>query len=370
MKIFRKTAALLLAVLLAVAAVPSVFASGSSVTTNPGKTVEVTFSYSQVYGVDGTFTLDDPDGVVESWSVKGYSGSGITGSVTNGACFLYSMDNAAHNIKITFKVVIKSGSSLTGTAKLLFNYSLTTDAMGNTTDYATDVATITVKKASQTQVTEPGENPGTTTKVDYSDLERQIAIANGLNSGDYTRDSWDVLTAALAQANAALSSKKQDEVDTATTALSEAIAALVQVDYSGLRDALDTVESWLDSEDSSDLWIALADAVNRADALLYSGDQAAVDAMTQELLNLLAQIKAQLEEQKTPEIVIKEVEVEVPPSGEYCNISMHQLWLVLLIVSLVLNVVFGVIIIVYVNKKRRNRKDDTPLVDYDIDDDI
>ena len=65
----------------------------------------------------------------------------------------------------------------------------------------------------------------------------------------------------------------------------------------------------------------------------------------------------------------KKVEVEVPPKGEYCNIPMHKVWPVLFFVSLAVNVALIVLIIVYISKKKKNQKDNTPLVDYDIADD-
>ena len=65
----------------------------------------------------------------------------------------------------------------------------------------------------------------------------------------------------------------------------------------------------------------------------------------------------------------KEVPVEVPPTGEFCNIPMHRIWPVLFFISLALNVTLAAVIVVYIRNKKKNQHDDTPLVDYDIFDD-
>ena len=62
--------------------------------------------------------------------------------------------------------------------------------------------------------------------------------------------------------------------------------------------------------------------------------------------------------------------VEVPPTDDYCNISTHPVWPVLLIISLILNAGLVGLIVVYVARKRKKVTDDIPLVDYDINDDI
>ena len=66
--------------------------------------------------------------------------------------------------------------------------------------------------------------------------------------------------------------------------------------------------------------------------------------------------------------VEKEVEVEVEPSDDYCNIKIHYVWPILFFISLALNLGFIALIVVYVVRRKKNQTDDTPLVDYDIDD--
>jgi len=58
------------------------------------------------------------------------------------------------------------------------------------------------------------------------------------------------------------------------------------------------------------------------------------------------------------------------PEDDFCNISIHQVWPIVFFISLALNVAFVVLAVIYVTRRKKNRKDNTPLVDYDIGDDL
>jgi len=171
-------------------------------------------------------------------------------------------------------------------------------------------------------------------------------------------------------AKAALASNSQAAVDAAAKALKDAIAALTKVDYSKLQAAIKSVEQFNASEELSDLFAQLTNAVNNGKALLNRGDQAAVDAAAARINKALEEINDALNAlKKEPETVIKEVEVEVLPKDDYCNIEIHYVWPILFFVSLGLNAILVAAIVMMVAKKKKNAKDDTPLVDYDIGDD-
>lgn len=206
--------------------------------------------------------------------------------------------------------------------------------------------------------------------TDYSQLVRQVAIANGLKQADFTAASWAPLAEALEQANKALTSEDQEEVDAALPALEAAVAGLEKMDYTALESALRAVQDFTAAHEQSGLWTSLMEESRSGEALLASGDQAAVDAAAVRIRELLAALEETLEEQKAPDVIIQEVPVEVPPTDDYCNISIHPVWPVLLIISLILNVGLAALIVVYVARRRRKVTDDIPLVDYDIDDDM
>lgn len=205
--------------------------------------------------------------------------------------------------------------------------------------------------------------------LDDTGLMKQIAIANGLRQADYTTESWQVLTDALSEANRALKGSDQKRADEAEAALKTAIATLVRVDFTGLENALLEADQLLREGQMNGLWGELMDAVAAGKEARSSGDQAAADAAAQKISDILTRLKAQLESGEGPEVVVQEVEVEVPPTDDFCNIPSHRLWPVLFFISLALNVGLAAVILIYISKKKRIQRDDTPLVDYDIDDD-
>ena len=157
-------------------------------------------------------------------------------------------------------------------------------------------------------------------------------------------------------------------MDAAAKALKDAIAALTKVDYSELQTAIKNVEQFNSSEELVGLFGQLTSAVNDGKALLNKGDQAAVDAAAARINKLLDEMIKGLSD-KEPQTVIKEVEVEVLPKDDYCNIEIHRVWSILFFVSLGLNAVLVAVFVMMAAKKKKNTKDDTPLVDYDIGDD-
>ena len=204
----------------------------------------------------------------------------------------------------------------------------------------------------------------------YTDgLKQQIAIANGLKQRDFTAESWAVLVDALEEANIAISGTKQDKMDQAEKLLKDAIAGLVGMDYTALEQALAQAKEAVSVSGEYELVAALSAAIQDAEELRVSGDQAGVDACTETILKLLKDMEAYLDTADDPDVVIKEVEVEVPPSDDFCNIPGHRIWPVLFFVSLAVNVALGAVLMI-LTRKKTHRTDDVPLVDYDIDDDI
>ena len=208
-----------------------------------------------------------------------------------------------------------------------------------------------------------------TTNLDEEGLLTQIAIANALTRSDYTDVSWAALTSALTSANLALNGNSQSAADVAEQALKDAISALVRMDYSKLEQALSEAKDMAANAQMGELWLKLAAEIDYAKAQLTSGNQAAVEDAIARLNALREQVEAQLEQSGTPDVVVQEVPVEVPPTDNYCNIAVHRIWPVLFFASLALNVTLMAVIVIYMQQKKKNRIDDMPLVDYDIMDD-
>ncbi|MBE6957942.1 MAG: hypothetical protein E7447_02150 [Ruminococcaceae bacterium] len=218
-----------------------------------------------------------------------------------------------------------------------------------------------------TKPTQPGTKPTQPLKpgeLDFSELRKQIALAYTYNEMDYTAASWANLMDALAKAEAALNAKTQDEIDAAAAALAEAIKNLVALDYKPLTDAISATESFLKGDALGGKLAILLDRLNEAKALLGNArDQESINAAAAALAAALADL-----EQALKDLVGKTEIVEVEPSGDYCNISMHYVWPILFFISLALNLVFAGVA-VYLFRRKKKESDDTPLVDYDIGED-
>ena len=225
------------------------------------------------------------------------------------------------------------------------------------------------QKPTEAPTTKPTQPKVTYIKIDYSALNLQLTIAEGLKQSDYTTESWKVLQDACEAGRTALKQKKQSKVDTAAENLTKAIADLVKMDYSKLWAVLMEVGELDNPDDVYQQWSALIAAVESGKELMTCGDQEAVDAATQSIRDALTEVEAYLKKVTTPQVVVKEVEVEVPPSGEYCNIPVHQIWPMAFAASAVVNLVL-LIVLVSVLRKKQKQMDDTPLIDYDIDDDF
>lgn len=310
LKRFRKCAALLLAVLLLITVQPAVFATG-----------------------DVTFT--EVDEVVYATTAVNVR-TGPSTSYSRITCLTYG------------QAIQRIGIGDNGWSKVIYN------------------GEVAYMYSAYLSRTKPNNY---VVQIDTAELTRQIGIANGLNRNDYSVESWEALVDALMTANRALNGKDQDAADRAAAALKAAIAALVKVDYSALETALAAVEEFISTNPDNEAWLSLAEAVNSGKAALASGDQAAADAAAAQINQLLAQVKANEEAQKEPEVIIQEVPVEVPPTDDYCNIPAHRVWPVVFFISLAVNIALAVVILVYISRKKRIQHDDTPLVDYDIFDD-
>lgn len=209
--------------------------------------------------------------------------------------------------------------------------------------------------------------------VSFSALEKQITVAIGLNEHDYTKESWSNLQKALNAGVKIIGSKEsagQESVDEAVFNLETAIASLVRVDYSKLEKAINEVYNKSDeNSEFHEIWNRINSAVEKAKPLLLSGDQEAADSAAAEIEALLAELEEFGGIGGEPEIVIREVEVTVPPTDDFCNIPGHKVWPVLFAISAVINVALAAIIY-YIFSRMKNTADEIPLIKYDIDDDF
>ncbi|MCD8151665.1 MAG: hypothetical protein LUD71_01025 [Clostridiales bacterium] len=357
-----------------------------------GETVTVYFSYSNTCCVDGTFSFSN-SGMFSSVSYDTSGvGSGLMGSVSNNYAYFFS---TGENINGQIDVVctVSSSASAGDSCTITFNYNTSSDA-GVTMVGASSSQTVTVVASEEAAPAEtpavseaaPAESSASsssgtsestsktevteTEDIDYTELNKQISIAEGLTQSDYTNDSWEAMQEALSAAYGQQKGTSQTKVDAAASALKEAIAALVEIDYSELEAAIAAAEELRDSDELGQLWTELLSELVDAADLLTSGDQEAVDAAAASLRSLIEQIEEKMDELSETEEVVKEVEVEVLPEGRYCNIPIHKVWPILFFISLALNAFFIIMQLYVTKKKKKDEEDDTPTVEYNADDDL
>ena len=185
-----------------------------------------------------------------------------------------------------------------------------------------------------------------------------VAAATALNEGDYTAESWTALETAV---NAPVGK----DIAAATKAITDATAALVKdIDYSALNDAIATAEALKEEEYTSESWTALQTALAAAKAAAEGAeDQAAVNAALKDLNTAIASLKA-------PVVVLPETDTEPAETTPVEEPGWQSpIWPVLFAIFLALTVALTVLIVVYLILKKKKDGDDTPVVDYSIEDD-
>jgi hypothetical protein len=207
-------------------------------------------------------------------------------------------------------------------------------------------------------------------KLNFDELNKQIAAAGNLKAKDYATKGWAEMQKALQNARNMKNSKLQPEIDVAATNLKNAIDALVKMDYKKLSDAIKAIDKYIDGNDFLNLWEDSQGLLKDAKDALTSRDQKVVDTYAQKLVDRLAELKKAINDIAGNESATVEKPVPVEPTGDYCNIKSHPVWIILFWISFVINLALGALIFMYCYTKRKKATDDTPLVDYDIIDDI
>lgn len=357
-----KKTAKILTFLLIISILASLFAfnTAAAVSGKAGQTVKVTFSFPNAYGANGHITYSN-SGILSDVSVS----SNLAGTCTKDAFLVFGTAKTTVTVTVTAK--IKSSAKAGDSCTISIADAEYSDVNGDVHPAPkSDVITVA---ATQSGGNQGGNNNKPSSKIDYTELNRQIKIASSLEKTGYTDASWKNMTDALAAARKLTSSNSQSAVDAGAKRLADAIAALEKVDYTKLREALDQVQSFIDGSDFASTWAALMGAVDNGNSMLKSGNQADIDSAAEALITCLDAMKAKLNEMtKTVEVPV-EKPIEVEPSGPYCNIAWHLVLIILFFVSLAVNIVFVVLTVLWFMKKKKNTKDTTPLVDYKIGDD-
>lgn len=369
MKLKSKVLCLVFVIGLLLTCVP--MASAEIMILDPEESTTFTLEYTDVCAVEGQIIFTNPS--IISNIKYDITNCNMDGLVENGTIFLYSSDPNGVSGKIDITITIHSGAVKGASCNVIFQYATTAPESTLPGEVQTIVNTVTVSTAGAEPppVTEPPTVPvDPPTYADTTALREQISIAENLTYYDYTRESWADVSAALDNARNHLDSRSQSAVDAATAQLKKALAGLVGMDYSALIAAMEEAADMAQYEDISLTWNRFVQALENARILRTSGDQAAVDAAADELLESKDALLKALEEMGKIVEVEKPVEIPTEPDYTYCNNIWHTILLIVFIASFALNLVLIAIIVFYSVKKRNNQLDKTPLVEYNIDDDM
>lgn len=371
MKRISKVLCLIFAIGLLLCCAPA--ARAEIVVLDPEQSTTFSLEYEDVCAVEGQITFSNP-AIISSIKYD-VTNSNMEGLVENGTIFLYSDDPNGVSGRVDITVTLHSGAVKGASCNIIFQYATTAPGSTVPGQMQTVTNTVTVSTAGA----EPTDPPATTDPpagpteppayADTSALREQISIAENLTYYDYTKETWSVVEAALENAINHLDNRSQAAVDQAAAQLKNALANLKSMDYSELIAAMEGAAEMAQHEDIAQAWNRFVAALENARIQRTSGDQEAVNAAATELNNSKRALIRALEEMG--QILEVEVPVEVPtePDYTYCNNVWHTIVLIIMIASLALNAVLTMVIVMYFVKKHKNKQDNTPLVEYDIDDD-
>lgn len=187
-------------------------------------------------------------------------------------------------------------------------------------------------------------------ETDTAKLQDLMDVAQRLKQENFTSESWTVLNTAMQEANAAIDSGRQNRIDQAARQVATALSQMIPMDFTKLNAALAEVDTWADEDVTVDiLWDQLTVLIRQEQKARADGDQEAVDKLAADIDQTLAQLKAATggtgSENSTP-------------------------WIILFGVSLAFNTCLLVLMLLRTRNVKKCQKDDVPLVEYDIDDDL
>lgn len=354
-----KKSKILLGALLAILMVALFSVTAMAATVTPGGSTSVSFSVPDVCGVQVT---DVSSSGSSSLSVGSASVS-ASGALTDGSVGASAEKTTYYvSVDVSASSSAKAGDSITVT----IYYDYTEDGNGFSSSSTSETVTVVSGGDTPTDPTDPTDPTQPTkptepaVKIDYSELNKWIAEKKELDGSKYTNDTWNAVEEAYNKALNLRYSKSQEAVDDGAKALKEAIEALKEMDYTLLEQAIADAKKLGDSDELGKLWMQLADALKDGVALLTSNDQQAVNDGAALINSLIGKLNEELEKLREANAVYE---------GDYCNISIHHVWPILFFVSLGVNVILAIVAIMLGKRRRQNKKDNTPLVDYQIGDD-
>lgn len=369
MKFMKKALVLLVALALVLCMAPLNADAATELSVTSGSVVTMDVAMENIWGFEVESITFSNQGMIQSLSFDDTDlPRALGGDCTNNHPY-YTASSVVS--KAVFHILVKAVGNPGDSCTVTVHYK-TSVSQGDAIVTATPAPLVYQISIKQNTPTPPPAPPAPTTPtvpMELDELNNQIAVAEGLEQGKYTGDSWANLQTALTAAYNARNSRNQTVIDHAAAGLKDAIAALVKMDYLVLSTAIDAAKLLLSGNEAGTLWAELSNALTDAMALLDCVDQAKVDMAAQRLLDAVSALQRYLaQKDDTPAETLPQPTIP-EEVGDRCDYPSHKVWPVLFWISLVLNIACGVLIVSYIIAKVKSRKDNTPLVEYDIEDD-
>lgn len=332
----------------------------------PGETVTIRLSEADCYGISGEIKYDNRD-LFSSLT----PGTSPYGQIREGAFILSSADKIECEVVLTAKV---SDTATVGSQCVItfFDYirvDNNTTLEGPEGLQKTVTVKVIEKKADVTTTTQESQQSAadvtTTVKSDAATTTTEATTTTKGNAAAATTTvKPDAVTTTKGDAAAATTTQKGTAVTTKKPSGGTELTPHEQ-----LKALIEQVEGLFGEGEMATLWENLMKAYDNAKSALKSGNVTKIEAALQELQAALDAYNALLDELDKSEVIYVDKPVEVTPTDPFCNIWIHKLWPILLIVSFILNLGFIALIVYYFVRRKQNLVDDTPMVAYDIDDD-
>ena len=283
MKFTKNLFALLLtAVLVFTMSIPAFAAVTTDVVTvEAGKTVSLTYKYTDVAGIYGVFALSNPDMISSlKITIPELGLEEVEYNEKDGRFSYFLSDNMTFDIVL--EVVVAATAKAGDKCEVTFKHEAVSEEGVLPEEESLTVDTITIVVA---------EAP---VELDYSKLEALIDDANALVEDEYTEDSWKAMSEVLAGAEALIgNAETQKEIDDMVAALQAAIDALVkktpvvvELDYSKLEELVASVDKLNEENYTEDSWAAMLEILEKAQELLKNKNaesQNEIDTMVKDL---------------------------------------------------------------------------------------
>jgi len=360
MKIVKRILILLVTATIFFGIIPSVNAAVTTASTqvNPGQNFVLEFSFPDVATVEGAFTFSNPEYfTITDFSFDGLGDMGSSFKDTKKGKIAFFDLEIRELVTVKVYVTVSNNAPIDQSFTLTLKYETSNDLEnGEIIEQPDDVVTIQIverldftalnqqianatrldeskytaqtwanlekalkeaKTAAKNSKSQSEINAATDAlrdaikgleelppppPIDYSTLQKQITIAEGLKASDYTATSFAKVTSALKAAKKLTSSSDQKKVDAAAQNLKNAIAGLVKAepsenpDYYNLNRQIAIAGALVQAEYTTESWSRMQTALENANSALKSKDQKVVDAAA----TALEQAIAALEEAKPP----------------------------------------------------------------------